>query len=126
MSAAERASEANSAQHANEWAVRVKERADERMALCVDYMPKCARRCHHEIHINPRITYQKIVSSSLLQPEKYDECFEKERIVYLTSESDEVLDKMEDDKVYVIGGLVDHNQHKGKTAPNLFPFVRDI
>ena len=48
-----------------------------------------------------------------MQPEKYDECFEKEKIVYLTSESDAVLDKMEDDKVYVIGGLVDHNQHKG-------------
>lgn len=39
--------------------------------------------------------------------------FQKERIVYLSSESDTVLDKLEDDTCYVIGGLVDHNFHKG-------------
>ena len=41
MSAVERASEASSAEQANEWAVRANERADEWMALCtlrVDFM----------------------------------------------------------------------------------------
>ena len=36
----------------------------------------------------------------------------KEKTVYLTAESGTELDKLEDDTYYVIGGLVDHNNHK--------------
>lgn len=39
--------------------------------------------------------------------------FPKEKIVYLTAESDNVLQTLEEGTCYVIGGLVDHNQHKG-------------
>lgn len=42
----------------------------------------------------------------------FTELFSKEQIVYLTSESDNVIEKVEDDKVYIIGGLVDHNSQK--------------
>lgn len=42
----------------------------------------------------------------------YMDIYPKEKIVYLTSESENVIDDLDHDCVYVIGGLVDHNSHK--------------
>lgn len=44
--------------------------------------------------------------------ESYRNIYPKDKIIYLTSESKNVIDRLEHDCIYVIGGLVDHNAHK--------------
>lgn len=41
--------------------------------------------------------------------------FSQEKLVYLTGDSNEEMDRYEEDKVYVIGGIVDHNKLKNIT-----------
>jgi len=47
------------------------------------------------------------------EPKSYLECFNKTELIYLTGDSSEVIREFDASKVYIIGGLVDHNQHKG-------------
>lgn len=43
------------------------------------------------------------------------ELFDKHDLVYLTSDSSNVLEKLDPSRVYVVGGIVDRNRHKGVT-----------
>jgi tRNA (guanine9-N1)-methyltransferase len=45
----------------------------------------------------------------------YLDVFERERIVYLSPDSPNVLRELDDDKVYVIGGIVDRDRMKGSS-----------
>ncbi|KAL2930356.1 hypothetical protein RDABS01_035766, partial [Bienertia sinuspersici] len=49
--------------------------------------------------------------------QSYIEAFQdkKEKLIYLTADAETVLDDLDPDKIYIIGGLVDRNRWKGLT-----------
>lgn len=48
-----------------------------------------------------------------LKNESLPELFQPSEVVYLCAESENTLTSFDNDKIYVIGGFVDHNAHKG-------------
>lgn len=46
----------------------------------------------------------------------YIDLYDRERLVYLTADSEEVVEKFDPEKVYIIGGIVDRNRLKGATV----------
>ncbi|XP_038648728.1 tRNA methyltransferase 10 homolog A-like isoform X1 [Scyliorhinus canicula] len=54
--------------------------------------------------------------------EHFSEAMKKEDLVYLSSDSPNVLNDLDATKAYIIGGLVDHNHHKGLTHNKALEF----
>ena len=67
---------------------------------------------------NSAFLYECVQDISI-KTEHYGEVFAKEELVYLTSDSPNVLQELDRKKAYVIGGLVDHNHHKVRQAAQL-------
>jgi len=49
------------------------------------------------------------------ESEPYTSLYEPEQLIYLSSDATEILEEIEKDKVYIIGGIVDRNRLKGST-----------
>lgn len=58
---------------------------------------------------------------------KHDEdflsIFDKERVVYLTPDSENVLDTIDPESIYVMGGIVDHNRLKVSNVNRIARFL---
>eukprot|EP00939_MAST-03C_sp_MAST-3C-sp1_P002268 g2268.t1 len=48
-------------------------------------------------------------------PRPYTEIFDRSELIYLTADSPNTIDSLDASKVYVVGGIVDRNRHKGLT-----------
>lgn len=43
---------------------------------------------------------------------KYQEDFPKDKLVYLTADSENLATNLDPTDIFIIGGIVDHNRHK--------------
>jgi len=52
---------------------------------------------------------------NLVHEENYDKIYEKKDLVYLTGDSENDMESYDPNKLYIVGGLIDHNKLKNIT-----------
>ena len=97
------------------------------IAYCHNTNKKQAQPCHIQVlGLGPKlrakldkynisawgVTYSDTNFLDYYMNEAEDKEKAKKSLVYLTADSENLLKKLDNKKVYVIGGLVDHNRHK--------------
>lgn len=71
---------------------------------------------HQELSMNDSVSISNWKDPHFhIEKRHWKEVFPIEKLVYLTADSDSVLDTFDLDKVYIIGCIVDKNRHKGIT-----------
>ncbi|KAK6042605.1 tRNA (guanine-N(1)-)-methyltransferase [Cooperia oncophora] len=88
------------------WSYSANRRLPEPLQFYITSFEGLSRKIYSSIESNQN-------QDIFLKTESISELFKPSEIVYLTADSDNVLTELEDTKVYVIGGLVDHNSQKG-------------
>ena len=68
------------------------------------------------VTVRPDAWFSSSTSSSSASAAKVAPVLTPENTVYLTADTDDVLDTLDADKYYVIGGIVDRNRLKNATA----------
>uniref|UniRef100_A0A0A9XY78 tRNA (guanine(9)-N(1))-methyltransferase n=1 Tax=Lygus hesperus TaxID=30085 RepID=A0A0A9XY78_LYGHE len=100
---------------------------DKDLNKCVNQMSRCYsinRRTQNPLQFY--VTNFKGASRTIIQKhsgftnwdvnfeeKNYLEIFKKDELVYLSSDSENVIQQLKEDEIYIIGALVDHNSHKG-------------
>ena len=59
----------------------------------------------------------------LFNENSIENLYPKERLVYLSPNADEILTEMNENEIYVIGGLVDESVRKVNTFDSKFKYV---
>jgi hypothetical protein len=73
---------------------------------------EAAAAATEELHATEDASTSAAASSRAVPTPRPPPRFAPNDVVYLTPDTDETLDELEEGKLYVIGGIVDRNRHK--------------
>jgi len=81
--------------------------------LAVVFLPSCAREWAALAKFNPQNWVSGPNHGAKVFPKPLSKMYSADECVYLTADATAELCELDPNKVYVVGGLVDRNRHKG-------------